>query len=118
MKSIEVLFLRMFIAYKQAVLSCTALLESWIYVLVCCVYWSGMLKDDVTLRDIKLTKGAKMMVIGSTIQDVLTVGPPLPESTKPSSSTTTSKESKFITSVLDKENTYRGSKWDLIVVVC
>ena len=43
-----------------------------------------MLKDDSTLRDIKLTKGAKMMVIGSTIQDVLTIAPPLPESTKPS----------------------------------
>lgn len=42
-----------------------------------------MLKDDSTLRDIKLTKGAKMMVIGSTIQDVLTVAPPDPESTKP-----------------------------------
>lgn len=42
-----------------------------------------MLKDDSTLRDIKLTKGAKMMVIGSTIQDVLTVAPPGPESTKP-----------------------------------
>jgi len=45
-----------------------------------------MLKDDSTLRDIKLTKGAKMMVVGSTIQDVLTVAPPLPE-TKKSSST-------------------------------
>jgi len=43
-----------------------------------------MLKDDSTLRDIKLTKGAKMMVIGSTIQDVLTVAPPLPETTKSS----------------------------------
>ena len=41
-----------------------------------------MLKDDSTLRDIKLTKGAKMMVVGSTIQDVLTVAPPNPESTK------------------------------------
>ena len=46
-----------------------------------------MLKDDITLRDIKLTKGAKMMVIGSTIQDVLTVAPPDPESTKPAAST-------------------------------
>lgn len=47
---------------------------------------AGMLKDDSTLRDIKLTKGTKMMVIGSTIQDVLTIAPPLPESTKPSAS--------------------------------
>jgi len=47
---------------------------------------AGMLKDDSTLRDIKLTKGAKMMVVGSTIQDVLTIAPPLPESAKPSAS--------------------------------
>ncbi|XP_065899652.1 ubiquitin domain-containing protein UBFD1-like isoform X2 [Dysidea avara] len=46
--------------------------------------YKGMLKDDSTLRDIKLTKGAKMMVMGSTIQDVLTVAPPLPETTKSS----------------------------------
>lgn len=52
--------------------------------------YKGMLKDDSTLRDIKLTKGAKMMVIGSTIQDVLTVAPPDPDSTKPSSSTAAS----------------------------
>ena len=45
-----------------------------------------MLKDDSTLRDIKLTKGAKMMVVGSTIQDVLTVAPPDPESTKSAAS--------------------------------
>lgn len=50
-----------------------------------------MLKDDSTLRDIKLTKGAKVMVVGSTIQDVLTVAPPDPEATK-SSVATTSKE--------------------------
>lgn len=51
----------------------------------------GMLKDDSTLREIKLTKGGKMMVIGSTIQDVLTVAPPEPETTKPSSSTASKK---------------------------
>ena len=68
----------------------------FVYVCVCAcmmmvIYhmcWPGMLKDDSTLRDIKLTKGAKMMVIGSTIQDVLTVAPPDPDSTKPSPSTT------------------------------
>ena len=52
------------------------------------ICWSGMLKDDSTLRDIKLTKGAKMMVIGSTIQDVLTVAPPDPESIKSAASAT------------------------------
>jgi len=54
-----------------------------------------MLKDDSTLRDIKLTKGAKMMVIGSTIQDVLTVAPPLPEATKPSAKSSGLKHGLF-----------------------
>ena len=33
----------------------------------------GMVKDDVTLREMKVTQGAKMMVIGSTMGDVVTV---------------------------------------------
>lgn len=51
------------------------------------MYRLGMLKDDSTLKDIKLTKGAKVMVVGSTIQDVLTVAPPVPEATKPTATT-------------------------------
>ena len=54
--------------------------------------WPGMLKDDSTLRDIKLTKGAKMMVVGSTIKDVLTVAPPDPESTKPAAAVASGKK--------------------------
>ncbi|XP_064609055.1 ubiquitin domain-containing protein UBFD1-like isoform X2 [Liolophura sinensis] len=38
--------------------------------------FKGLAKDDVTLRDLKVTKGAKIMVVGSTLNDVLSVAPP------------------------------------------
>ncbi len=36
----------------------------------------GLVKDDKTVRDLKVVPGAKMMVVGSTIHDVITVQPP------------------------------------------
>lgn len=42
-----------------------------------CFALLGLVKDDYSLRDLKVTSGAKMMVIGSTIDDVLTVQAPL-----------------------------------------
>ena len=36
------------------------------------------MKDDKSLRELKVTPGAKMMVVGSTIDDVMTVQPPSP----------------------------------------
>ena len=37
----------------------------------------GLVKDgSKSLRDLHVTKGAKMMVVGSTINDVLKVTPP------------------------------------------
>lgn len=36
----------------------------------------GLVKDDCSLRDLKITSGAKMMVVGSTISDVITVQAP------------------------------------------
>jgi len=33
----------------------------------------GLAKDDSTLRDLKVTKSAKIMVVGSTMNDVLQV---------------------------------------------
>ncbi len=33
----------------------------------------GIVKDEVTLREIRVIKGAKMMVIGSTLGEVVTV---------------------------------------------
>lgn len=34
---------------------------------------TGLAKDDSTLRDLKVTKAAKLMVVGSTMNDVLQV---------------------------------------------
>ena len=34
------------------------------------------MKDECSLRDLKVTSGAKMMVVGSTINDVITVQAP------------------------------------------
>ena len=41
-------------------------------------YWYtlGLVKDEYSLRDLKIATGAKMMVVGSTIDDVITVQAP------------------------------------------
>ena len=39
-------------------------------------FFTGLVKDDRTLRELKVTSGAKMMVVGSTITDVITVQAP------------------------------------------
>ncbi|MGH0128113.1 UNVERIFIED_CONTAM: hypothetical protein FKN15_033213 [Acipenser sinensis] len=40
------------------------------------VMYKGLLPEDKTLREIKVTNGAKVMVVGSTINDVLAVNTP------------------------------------------
>ncbi|TNN68035.1 Ubiquitin domain-containing protein UBFD1 [Liparis tanakae] len=40
------------------------------------VMYKGLLTEDKTLREIKITNGAKIMVVGSTINDVLAVNTP------------------------------------------
>lgn len=40
------------------------------------VMYKGLLPEDKTLREIKITSGAKIMVVGSTINDVLAVNTP------------------------------------------
>uniref|UniRef100_A0A3Q3B9X5 Ubiquitin family domain containing 1 n=2 Tax=Kryptolebias marmoratus TaxID=37003 RepID=A0A3Q3B9X5_KRYMA len=40
------------------------------------VMYKGLLPEDKTLREIKITNGAKIMVVGSTINDVLAVNTP------------------------------------------
>ena len=44
-----------------------------------------MMKDELTLRKHKVVEGCKMMVVGSTLNDVMTVMPPSTslEETKP-----------------------------------
>lgn len=39
----------------------------------------GLAKDESTLKDLKVTKGAKIMVVGSTLNDVLSVTKPSPQ---------------------------------------
>lgn len=41
-----------------------------------CPLDSGLAKDGSSLRDLNVTTGAKMMVVGSTIDDVITVQAP------------------------------------------
>lgn len=45
--------------------------------------YKGLLKDDKTLREAKISNGTKMMVVGSTVDDVLTIQPPNPNEIKP-----------------------------------
>lgn len=40
------------------------------------VMYKGLVPEDKTLREIKVTSGAKIMVVGSTINDVLAVNTP------------------------------------------
>lgn len=40
------------------------------------VMFKGLLPEDKTLREIKVINGAKIMVVGSTINDVLAVNTP------------------------------------------
>lgn len=41
------------------------------------IMFKGRMKDDATLRDNKVTKGSKIMVVGSTVTDVLAVNEPV-----------------------------------------
>ena len=48
--------------------------------LLCLPMALGMLKDnDKTLREVKVSNGVKVMVVGSTLDDVLTIQPPDPK---------------------------------------
>ncbi|XP_069124697.1 ubiquitin domain-containing protein UBFD1-like [Argopecten irradians] len=40
------------------------------------IMFKGLAKDECTLRELKVTKGAKIMVVGSTLNDVLSMGKP------------------------------------------
>lgn len=57
-------------------------------------YFIGLLKDGSRiLRDVNITSGCKMMVVGSTINDVLTVTPPAPSQLKEEKAATGSQPS-------------------------
>ena len=44
--------------------------------------YKGLLKDERTLREARVSNGVKMMVVGSTVDDVLTIQPPDPREIK------------------------------------
>ena len=48
------------------------------------LYCIGILKDELTLKEAKVTGGIKMMIIGSTINDVIAVQAPDPSEMKQS----------------------------------
>lgn len=54
--------------------------------------YKGLLKDDKTLREAKISNGTKMMVVGSTVDDVLTIQPPNPNELKPQKTEPTGNE--------------------------
>ena len=60
------------------------------FLLFCLV--SGLAKDHQTLRELKVTKGAKIMVVGSTLNDVLSVTAPTEQEMKEAAKTTATKE--------------------------
>ena len=55
-------------------------------------FFSGLAKDHQTLRELKVTKGAKIMVVGSTLNDVLSVTAPTEQEMKEAAKTTSTKE--------------------------
>ena len=56
-------------------------------------YVLGLAKDESTLKDLKVTTGAKVMVVGSTLNDVLSISKPTQKELKETTSAaSTSKE--------------------------
>jgi hypothetical protein len=56
-------------------------------------YVLGLAKDESTLKDLKVTTGAKVMVVGSTLSDVLSISKPTQKELKETTSAaSTSKE--------------------------
>ncbi|XP_043678122.1 ubiquitin domain-containing protein UBFD1-like isoform X1 [Vespula pensylvanica] len=70
------------------------------------VMFKGLAKDDQTLRNLGVTKGAKVMIVGSKLDDVLAVSIPSKQDLADEASSTASKEplsqQKIHRKVLDK----------------
>ncbi|KAK3091100.1 hypothetical protein FSP39_017109 [Pinctada imbricata] len=57
------------------------------------IMYKGLAKDEISLRELKVTKGAKVMVVGSTLDAVLSVTKPSPKEMQEAAKTSnTSKE--------------------------
>ncbi|XP_014785569.1 ubiquitin domain-containing protein UBFD1 isoform X1 [Octopus bimaculoides] len=88
------------------------------------IMFKGLARDDMTLRELKVTKGAKMLVVGSTLTDVLSVSTPTGEDKDETKEAATSKEplsqQKVHKKVLEKYNKpedvlpgFQGKKYPL-----
>ncbi|XP_035728356.1 ubiquitin domain-containing protein UBFD1-like isoform X1 [Vespa mandarinia] len=70
------------------------------------VMFKGLAKDDQTLRNLGVTKGAKVMIVGSKLDDVLAVSIPSKQDLADEASSTASKEplsqQKIHRKILDK----------------
>ncbi|KAG8185738.1 hypothetical protein JTE90_000724 [Oedothorax gibbosus] len=70
------------------------------------VMFKGLCKDEKTLRDVGVTKGAKVMVVGSTLSDVIAVNTPTEQDIKEEKAAAATKEAfckqKLHKKVLDK----------------
>lgn len=53
------------------------------------IMYKGLAKDESTLQDLKVTSGAKVMVVGSTLNDVLSISKPSQKELKETTTTTT-----------------------------
>ena len=62
----------------------------------------GLAKDEMTLKKLGITKGSKVMVIGSSLNDVLQVSTTPKDATKDSSSTKDkdTSSSRFVSKIL------------------
>ncbi|XP_048575418.1 ubiquitin domain-containing protein UBFD1 isoform X2 [Nematostella vectensis] len=76
---------------------------------------TGLLKDGTkTLRDVKITKGTKMMVVGSTINDVLKVTPPSPSQLKEEKTTASAAKEPFCKQKMHKKVLDKGKPDDVM----
>lgn len=68
--------------------------------------YKGLIKEDRVLRELGLVKGAKVMVVGSTLNDVLAVSPPEKQTLVEEKPTVTEKQSfckqKMHKTIIDK----------------
>ncbi|PRD23044.1 UNVERIFIED_CONTAM: Ubiquitin domain-containing protein UBFD1 [Trichonephila clavipes] len=70
------------------------------------VMYKGLCKDDKTLREVSITKGAKVMVVGSTLSDIIAVNTPSEQDLKEEKAAAATKEplckQKMHKKILDK----------------
>ena len=57
-------------------------MHSNLFIRGCGTLHTGILKDEQSLSDAKLTPGTKLMIVGSTVNDVIAIQPPDPSELK------------------------------------